>query len=205
MESEDGAEAYPANGCAICFQKFNSVDVIHLPMPCCGRAPSSMQYCKRCLEIIAETNTPTGVGKCPTCSKYFRFEDGHLVPLPPLLGTCRMCLQTRALPDPTRLCEKCLLGRLYCLRYQCERCSNVQVIPHPMWTYQPSPGEFGNVTWACHRRCFDYTHWRLLPEDADRIPPNLCPESWGRREEWLTNIRSIRMTERANGFGCTVS
>ena len=26
--------------------------------------------------------------------------------------------------------------------------------------------------------------WRVLPSDVYRVPPDDCPESWGRREHW---------------------
>lgn len=34
--------------------------------------------------------------------------------------------------------------------------------------------------------------WRIHPEDATRIPPEECPETWGRRDEWLECVREER-------------
>mmetsp|Transcript_28327 Transcript_28327/g.67365 ORF Transcript_28327/g.67365 Transcript_28327/m.67365 type:complete len:148 (+) Transcript_28327:844-1287(+) len=101
-----------------------------------------------------------------------------------------MCCQLRALADLREgLCEKCLLGRRFPLRYECERCGRLQCIPHPMWQYQDSPGSFSGTTWACHQMCGDYTRWRVTPADAEHIPPELCPGSWGRHSEWLATVR----------------
>jgi hypothetical protein len=58
-----------------------------------------------------------------------------------------------------------------------------------MFRYQESPEAFSSVTWACHVACGDYTNWRVLPADASLIPPEHCPESWGRREAWLEQVR----------------
>ena len=42
--------------------------------------------------------------------------------------------------------------------------------------YQPDPLSFGTDTWACHAGCAAFTHWRISPVDANRIPPEECPE-----------------------------
>ena len=67
-----------------------------------------------------------------------------------------------------------------------------------MWRYQENgPTSYGSVTWACHQRCGDYKTWRIVPEDAEAVPPEHCPDSWGRREEWLARIREVRQLELA--------
>ncbi len=38
---------------------------------------------------------------------------------------------------------------------------------------------------------------RRRRQDAASVPPELCPESWGRREEWLAAVRAQRRAERA--------
>jgi len=90
------------------------------------------------------------------------------------------------------MCDACTLGRQHPLLYECEGCGRFQRIPHPMWRYQESAVAFGTETWACHVRCQEQTHWRVAPNDAARVPAFDCPESWGRREEWLTAIREQR-------------
>jgi hypothetical protein len=57
-----------------------------------------------------------------------------------------------------------------------------------MWSYQPTPQEFGNNTWACHRSCGTYTHWRIEPSEVEKIPAQECPDTWGRREEWIAQV-----------------
>ncbi len=38
-------------------------------------------------------------------------------------------------------------------------------------------------------------------QDAASVPPELCPESWGRRDEWLAAVRAQRRAERAGPAG----
>ncbi|CAK9074501.1 unnamed protein product [Durusdinium trenchii] len=106
-------------------------------------------------------------------------------------GQCQMCRQMHILVDQG-MCEACNLGRRYVFRYECQRCHRLQRIPHPMWRYQATPTDFSSSTWACHQGCGDYTTWRLAPEDVGQVPDMECPESWGRREEWLEQVRRLR-------------
>ena len=64
-----------------------------------------------------------------------------------------------------------------------------------MWTYQNSLDTFGGTSWACHVECGDYTYWRIAREEANQIPIEYCPESWGNRETWLEQIREARRRE----------
>jgi len=105
-----------------------------------------------------------------------------------------MCRKTKVIIDHGQ-CDACLLGMRFPLHYECERCHRAQQIPHPMWRYQASPTTFGNRTWACHRGCNDQTHWRVVPEDAGKVPDSDCPEGWGRREDWLAAVRRQRHRE----------
>mmetsp|Transcript_20185 Transcript_20185/g.45910 ORF Transcript_20185/g.45910 Transcript_20185/m.45910 type:complete len:213 (-) Transcript_20185:210-848(-) len=187
--------------CAICYDPLNDDDRAELP--CCGNSTSTVQYCKRCIQVIISRGFNGTVGRCPTCSSFITIRDGKFV-AGENIGMCQMCLQERSIVDTRSfLCEKCVLGRMFSFTYECERCHGQQRIPHPMWLYQPHPNEFGNVTWACHRSCDDYTHWRIVQQDAGRVPPEHCPESWGRREEWLESIRQTRreMVGAAGGGG----
>ena len=48
--------------------------------------------------------------------------------------------------------------------------------------------------------CFrsqDFTNRRVVPADLDRVPPEDCPDSWGRRDEWLRSVREQRVRGRA--------
>ena len=76
------------------------------------------------------------------------------------------------------LCDACNTGNANPCTYECDRCNQQQRIPHPMYRYQPSPQEFGGATWACHISCHDYTHWRIVESDIDRIPGHEIPTSW---------------------------
>jgi hypothetical protein len=38
-----------------------------------------------------------------------------------------------------------------------------------MWRYQPGPNDYGTASWACHRGCDAFTHWRIIPEDASQV------------------------------------
>ena len=49
--------------------------------------------------------------------------------------------------------------------------------------------------------CGDQTHWRIDPADAHLVPADDCPESWGRREEWLAQVRRQRRRELAQNVG----
>lgn len=108
---------------------------------------------------------------------------------------CVMCRQQKVIVDEGR-CSECLLGARFCFTYLCQRCGSPQRIPHPMWRYQDSPTAFGNNTWACHQQCGDYTNWCITPEDAAQIPPEECPESWGRHDEWLAQVREASLEMR---------
>ena len=60
-----------------------------------------------------------------------------------------------------------------------------------MWRYQAKPTSFGTTPWAC-QTCGDYTCWRVVAADADLVPHSDAPESWGRRGQWLEDIRRPR-------------
>ncbi|CAK8992449.1 unnamed protein product [Durusdinium trenchii] len=169
--------------CAICYEQCEP-----LSMPCCGKEGATVAYCRPCLEVICQLGG--GVGRCPTCRQCLRMDDG--VPsITENRGQCQMCRQMHILVDQG-MCEACNLGRRYVFRYECQRCHRLQRIPHPMWRYQATPTDFSSSTWACHQGCGDYTTWRLAPEDVGQVPDMECPESWGRREEWLEQVRRLR-------------
>ena len=141
------------------------------------------------------------IGKCPTCSDYFTFsEEGEIKSQNEVPTKCTICQQLKTvvvhLREGFSLCPPCVLGSRHMFNYECERCHLTQMIPHPMWTYQPSLEEYSSVTWACHLRCSDYTHWRIVPEDAQVIPLGHEPETWGQRDVWLAKVREISLQRR---------
>uniref|UniRef100_A0A7S3Y176 ZZ-type domain-containing protein n=1 Tax=Heterosigma akashiwo TaxID=2829 RepID=A0A7S3Y176_HETAK len=99
---------------------------------------------------------------------------------------CAMCMQEKEIVQ-YGLCAPCVLGSHHVLRYECDRCHGTQEIPHPMWTYQRTPEEYGGATWACHQGCADYTHWRIVADDVRLIPSGMAPESWGLPSPTLSN------------------
>merc|ERR1712096_509762 len=97
--------------CAVCFQ-----ELPYVTMPCCGREGSSTGFCRRCVEIICEQ--AQGVGKCPSCRTYIRIDRNGVVSKTEKQDQCRMCCQMRTIVDQG-LCDACLLGSRYALRYEC--------------------------------------------------------------------------------------
>lgn len=171
--------------CAICSTEDIPIET-RAVLPCCGTIGSSLQYCRRCIEVIIERGIEGRLGKCPTCNSWLSEKNDQFVTPESRAARCTMCTQEKVIADVGRVrCEACVIGGRYPFQYECNRCHLVQRIPHPMWQYQNTPTEFGGVTWACHRRCGDYTNWRIIPDDAQRVPAELCPQTWGRREEWL--------------------
>ena len=169
--------------CSICLEPNDDL----LIMPCCGSDSSSIRYCKPCIRALCvmDTSNKDTTGVCPICKKLFQIEF-RITSLKraETRGRCRMCCQgNKVIVSRDELCENCLLGQSHPFRYECDRCGGEQEIPHPMWRYQNTAVEFGSATWACHVRCGDYTHWRILSEDVGRVPASLIPESWESGEE----------------------
>ena len=151
------AEAAESFRCAICWEDVPLLDKV--TMPCCGNPNSTVQHCRRCIETIVQNGIQSFIGRCPVCRAYFVMREGLPVSQASVPRQCQMCRQVKEIADPNReLCSACLLGRF---RYECNRCHRTQMIPHPMWLYQPSPTTFTGATWACHVGCGDYTNWRI--------------------------------------------
>jgi len=182
--------------CAICLEDVPADSLARLP--CCTLPlTSTTQFCARCIQIVCERG-PGGVGRCPNCRQYLRVGPGGELVIADHTDTCTMCNQVRVIVEVrfhANLCEACLFGVQHTLRYECDGCMRLQRIPHPMWRYQATPVEFGNVTWYCHQRCNAFTHWRVAAQDAGMVPAQDAPETWGRREEWLASVREQRLRE----------
>ena len=184
-----------ATSCAICLE---SAEFITLP--CCSGShtqSSTTRFCLECVTLLCDH--AGGNGRCPRCRAWIGIEDGAVVERAEQ-DQCRICCQLRVLVD-NGTCDACSLGMRYPLRYKCQRCDQTQRIGHPMWRYQETPGSYGTVTWACHRRCHAQTHWRIVAADVGRVPDGDAPESWGRRDEWLQTIREYRLRVRAGREG----
>ncbi len=185
MEGED------SQICAVCL---DSTELVL--MPCCGRETSTTRFCQLCIGTICSL-APGGFGQCPKCRKTITIEDGK-ISLATRKGKCRMCCQGNKVIVQQGLCEACLYGSQFTLAYECDRCHRTQRIPHPMWRYQPAPDAYGGATWACHRGCGDYTHWRVIPADLPRVPLQDRPESWG-TEAWMDEVRATVRRQRSPG------
>eukprot|EP00731_Ephydatia_muelleri_P010666 Em0005g1252a len=184
--------------CSVCLQDVSLTDKV--TMPCCSRKSSTVQHCRRCIETIVQNGIRSSIGRCPACRAYFVMQGGLPVTQTSVPRECVMCCQVKEIADPNReLCSACMLGAEFSFRYECDRCHRVQTIPHPMWLYQPTPSTFTGASWACHRGCGDYTKWRIVPDDLERVPLEHAPEAWGMREKWLAAIREQRKRETIEG------
>mmetsp|Transcript_19060 Transcript_19060/g.59942 ORF Transcript_19060/g.59942 Transcript_19060/m.59942 type:complete len:194 (-) Transcript_19060:67-648(-) len=183
--------------CGVCLISRELVD-----MPCCPGENSTTKFCLRCLTLICQH--AGGVGKCPKCRKHIVIEDGT-VALNTKHMQCHMCRQMRIITGNS-MCDACNAGTRRPLTYECERCHRHQVIPHPMYRYQPTPEEYCNSSWACHQGCGDYTRWRVIGRDVANVPPDDAPESWGLADAQLARVRAEReREERERAPWCTVS
>jgi hypothetical protein len=146
--STAGAGAAPGGfTCAVCYEDYGAEN--RAILPCCGKVESTVQYCKRCIEIIVEQGFGGTVGRCPTCSQLISIQGG-VITGGHIVSSCRMCMQERPIADSRSvLCEMCVLGRSFTMRYECERCHRVQRIPHPMFRYQEEGAtSFGTTSWV---------------------------------------------------------
>lgn len=55
--------------CAICSTEDIPIET-RAVLPCCGTIGSSLQYCRRCIEVIIERGIEGRLGKCPTCNSW---------------------------------------------------------------------------------------------------------------------------------------
>ena len=218
----------PEATCAVCLEAVTPAS--KASMPCCDRDTASVSLCGPCVRFICARG-PGGVGRCPKCRAHVRpassatahdrelpreedapstsygdanegeGEGSNAFELAVMRGTCRLCMQTKDLVDERSVCDACAYGARFTLRHECSVCAHVQRIPHPMWRYQPSAERFGNVSWACHGRCGDFTFWRVIAEDARMVPPEDAPASWGTTDAWLEGIRREMTRGRGDDAG----
>lgn len=186
-----------AFSCAVCLEECPSSEEARLP--CCEIPEgSTTRFCLRCIQIICERSA-AAIGRCPNCRAFLRIDEEGELRVTEQQDICVCCCQLRVIVESRgrhMLCDACLLGSQSPLLYECEGCGRFQRIPHPMYRYQPTPGEFGNNSWACRVHCATQTRWRIKPSELDRVPIEDCPESWGLREQWLTSIRTQRQQAR---------
>lgn len=184
--------------CAVCWDDTSAAGEARLPC-CVIPAASSTRYCHSCIAVIC-ASAPGNVGRCPNCRSYLRIGAGGAIEEADAVDTCTLCQQVRVIVETRgggrlKLCGACSMGQRHTLRYECEQCRRFQRIPHPMYRYQPTPQQFGDVSWACHQRCRAQTHWRVHPEDVLAVPADDAPEGWGMREAWFDAVRQQRRRE----------
>ena len=173
-------------------------------LPCCGgrqsgSSESFIKVCTSCILVLTSPST-TGshrIGRCPRCLAWIKVQipaeaadknnaasssknNGVTVEKIDVCGQCLICNQEKDfLVENGQVCDSCFLGRRQPLKYECQQCHHYQNIPHPMYRYQETKDEFGNVTWACQGKCGRFTKWRILPEELHRIALGDAPKSWG--------------------------
>ena len=186
--------------CAICLDDYSEAEVAHLP--CCLIPPTATtRFCKRCIEIICERSAGN-TGRCPNCRNFLKVGADGLLQVTNQMDTCTCCGKISVIVHSrghAMLCDACFLCMERPLLYECEGCGRFQRIPHPMYRYQPAPGEFGANTWACAVRCGVQTRWRIKSSELAEVPAEDYPESWGQRDEWIASVRTQRLAERQAG------
>ena len=163
-------------------------------MSCCD-VKYADKLCRACLDIIATDFNGIKIGRCPLCESFFTMSDGipYNTNVKAICNRCRGTDKKEIADLKGGLCAPCLLGDKFTFRYECSRCHKTQPISYPLWTAQPSAEEFTREGWwACHQDCHDYCGWRIVREDALKIPLAFCFANWGLREVWLEEIRRER-------------
>mmetsp|Transcript_9242 Transcript_9242/g.13884 ORF Transcript_9242/g.13884 Transcript_9242/m.13884 type:complete len:227 (+) Transcript_9242:91-771(+) len=213
--------------CAVCFEDRSSF--VHFP--CCGtggrEGRTSTKICPSCMRHIAASTD--NICRCPRCRAWIKVnvledqisggtEDSLQNNMPRVTialantGKCNLCKQTKDIVmrnANAAYCDACYLGARNPLEYQCMRCHQTQIIPHPMYRYQPAWDEFGTATWACHQGCVDYTCWRIVPNMIARIPFGDQPEQWGDNyidlARQYVEMANERSRNAPSGSRCTIS
>lgn len=212
--------------CAICFDEaltggsvsLNRVKFANLP--CCGgkQEGSTASFIKVCTSCILVLTSPSStgshrIGRCPRCLGWIKVQlpepaEKNVVVIEKVdvSGPCLICNQNKdVLVENDNICDSCFLGRRQPLKYECQQCHHIQKIPHPMYRYQKTKDQFGNVTWACQGKCGRFTKWKIQPEELHRIPLGDAPKSWG--TDYIKNARNrvqiLRqdLVERDNASG----
>ena len=136
-KSQD-ADATAGLSCAICYEDFAIQD--RAILPCCGTRESTVQYCRRCIEIVIERGIDGNMGRCPTCSTYLVKSGGTFKICEQVAGRCRMCMQQKVIADPN--CESIL----------CHKLENPESV-HSRLLQILEPRSVSSVCWALASTC----------------------------------------------------
>jgi len=92
-------------------------------------------------------------------------------------GICKYCLggNKKTLHPGKDICVDCVKWMNTPIHYECSKCHKNQAILHPMFNYTKKSTHFSGATWACHRGCGTFTHWRIIPEHVKKVPQENWP------------------------------
>jgi hypothetical protein len=187
--------------CAVCLDEVIPNSAIKVPfakLPCCGQAneTNTFKICSACVVLLTQPTSDgsSRAGRCPCCRSWIvvRAPDGNSplnldISTVAAAGTCKECNQSnKCLVDDGDVCDACFLGHRNPLLYECDQCHGTQRIPHPMYRYQQTPGDFGKKTWSCEGPCQTFTHWRIRHDQIIQVPIGDSP--W-RENSWITSAR----------------
>lgn len=210
----------PSLHCAICFDDvhdFQNTSVTFAHLPCCGsegrEERSTTKVCTACIILLSSpaADGNSRIGRCPRCRSWLVVkESGLVIETVEHAGQCQVCYQVKDHLVDGNVCDACFLGMRRPLFYECEQCHYPQRIPHPMYRYQPSVGEFGTTSWACQGPCQIFTMWRILPDQVRYIPAGDAPEEWGEdyleiaRQRVMEARRDIHESGQPKSGGCVI-
>mmetsp|Transcript_33960 Transcript_33960/g.70616 ORF Transcript_33960/g.70616 Transcript_33960/m.70616 type:complete len:396 (-) Transcript_33960:396-1583(-) len=186
--------------CAVCLDEViphSSSKVSFAKLPCCGQADetNTVKVCSACVVLLTQPTADgsSRVGRCPRCRSWIAVcaPDGSAplnldISTVAIAGTCRECNQSKENLVDDNVCDACFVGKRIPLLYECEQCHGTQRIPHPMYRYQYSPGDFGKKTWSCEGDCQAFTHWRIRHDQIVQIPVGDSP--WP-ESDWSATAR----------------
>jgi hypothetical protein len=192
IAEEEERRRDPLLSCFLCGDKYYIKNMAM--MVCCrplgtDRLSDQHHYCNYCIRSMSELDI---VPRCPTCLKaFFYYPELEEVRRNRKVDVCSSCSRNGPILHPQLdLCESCILGMHFPLRYKCKNCNIEQQLPRPIWLSQPKFNKFSSMKWPCHGKCQKPTRWQVVVSDAHKIPPEHCPESWERKEEWIQNLKT---------------
>mmetsp|Transcript_3563 Transcript_3563/g.5975 ORF Transcript_3563/g.5975 Transcript_3563/m.5975 type:complete len:293 (-) Transcript_3563:68-946(-) len=182
---DSSEEQHNADRCVVCLEQPKG-NIVYAEMPCCQQQHPNI--CTACVLLLASPTSggASRVGRCLGCRQWLSVmttvDSAVTIDIIDTEGQCDVCNQTKSHlveQDNGKMCDACFLGKRRALLYECKECHGHQRIPHPMYRYQPSVEEFGDVNWACQLECQRFTKWKILEEQAKYIPVGDAPLAWG--------------------------
>jgi hypothetical protein len=178
IDSSDDHNQFGINErCAACLEQPKG-NIGLAEMPCCGQQEGSApqehnnQLCTACILLLCSptSGATSRVGRCLTCRQWLSvttIDSTVSIGVITTEGHCDVCNQTKShLVEDGKVCDACFLGKRRALLYECKECHGHQRIPHPMYRYQPTVEEFGDVSWGCQLECQKFTNWKIVEDQA---------------------------------------